>query len=181
MTSSLIKPNQDIGWIRGDAEALDVKLRQGDGLGWPGDPRLSLVQGVVEAAKRTQHPITGKWLRKGDVVARRWEVWRECEDGVERQIGHWRMEEFDRILLDLSGMRLDSPGHVDALDAIDKSNDAHEDAIMRDFRENYGEMTERGTKLFRELRDGKDTFYQVGGGGTAAAAAAVPETGTQDV
>lgn len=162
MSSSIIRPNQDLGWLRGDAELLDTKLRTGDGLGWPGDPRLSLVQGVVEATKRTQHPVTGKWLRAGDIVARRWEVWRECEDGEDRRIGHWRMEEFDRILLDLSGMRLDSPGHVDTLDTIDKHNAAKEDEEMRPFRDNLGEALDRGHRLVHELREGKNTFAQVG-------------------
>lgn len=144
-------PHPDAGFIHWEAERLDKMLREGDGIFWAGDPRLWLGMGVIE--------------RHGHVVARRYEVWRHTEEGEDVLIGHWRLEEFDRILMDLSGMRLDAPGHVDVVDAIDKENaklEAANDAKMHDA---MGEMMEHGLKLWHDRNNPKNTFRQVGGTG----------------
>lgn len=147
---SLLLPNQDFGWVRADAPELDRKLREGDGIHWSGDPDLDLRQGVVEETKNGRP--TGK------IVARRWEVWRHCEDGVQRPIGTWRMEEFDRILFDLAAMRAEAPGHVDVVDSIDAKNAANEEKVWQPFRDAQGEMTEHLAKLWHDRNNPKNVF-----------------------
>lgn len=147
---SLLTPNANFGWVRADAADLDRKLREGDGIHWSGDPDLDLRQGVVEEM-RSGRP-TGK------IVARRWEVWRHCEDGVDRLIGHWRMEEFDRILFDLAAMRAEAPGHVDVIDSIDAKNLAAEAAIWEPWRQAQGEMLEHMAKLYHDRNNPKNVF-----------------------
>jgi hypothetical protein len=151
----LVTPNQQFGWIRADAADLDRKLRDGDGIHWSGDADLFLGQGVVEEVR---------WGRKtGKVVARRWEVWRRCEDGEERLLGHWRMEEFDRILFDLARMRAESPEHEDVLALIDKDNAKTEDRIWAPARDALGEMKEHGAKLLHDRQNPKNVFRQMPG------------------
>lgn len=163
MGSRLLRPDNRVAWMRSDAPELEDKLQNGDGMGFPGDPRLTLAQGVIQANRRMQHPITKRWVRKGEILARRWEVWRLCEDGVDRRIGTWRMEEFDRILLDMSGMRLDSPGHADTIDQIEKHNAEIEDRVSRDAQDALGQMLDHGNRLVSTLRDGANTFLQMPG------------------
>lgn len=158
MGSQVLRPDSDLQWVRTDAAELERKLQVGDGMGFPGDPRLFLSQGIVAAAKRTQHPVTGAWLNKGDVLARRWEVWRTCEDGIDRKIGTWRMEEFDRILLDMSGMRLDAPGHVDATESIDAANAKIDKDNSDDIKEHMGEAMEHMAKLHHDTTEPKNVF-----------------------
>lgn len=149
--SGLLLPNSDFGWVRADAPELDRKLREGDGIHWSGDPDLDLRQGVVEEM-RSGRP-TGK------IVARRWEVWRHCEDGVDRMIGHWRMEEFDRILYDLATMRAGAEGRTTgAVDRIDKANDANEKRVWEKGRDAYGEMLEHLAKLWHDRNNPKTVF-----------------------
>jgi hypothetical protein len=147
---SLLLPNNDFGWVRADAADLDRKLREGDGIHWSGDPDLDLRQGVVEETKSGRP--TGK------IVARRWEVWRHCEDGIDRMIGHWRMEEFDRILFDLAAMRAESPGHVDVIDSIDAKNEANDNAIWEPWRQAQGEMLEHMAKLYHDRNNPRNVF-----------------------
>lgn len=148
--SELVLPNADFGWIRADAADLDRKLREGDGIHWSGDPDLDLRQGVVEEM-RSGRP-TGK------IVARRWEVWRHCEDGVDRILAHWRIEEFDRILFDLARMRAGSPAHEDVIDRIDAANEANEERIWAQGRDKMGEMLEHMLKLHHDTTEGRNTF-----------------------
>lgn len=151
----LLTPNDSFGWIRGDAPDLDRKLREGDGIQWVGDPDLDLRQGVVEKM------ISGR--PTGEIVARRWEVWRHCEDGIDRLIGHWRMEEFDRILFDLARMRPDAPGHEDAVARIEKANDANESRIMQGARDSLGEMLEHAAKLHHDTTGPRNVFRGIPG------------------
>jgi len=147
---SLLLPNNDFGWVRADAADLDRKLREGDGIHWSGDPDLDLRQGVIEKT-RSGRPT-------GEIVARRWEVWRHCEDGIDRMIGHWRMEEFDRILFDLARMRADSPGHEDVVDVIERKNDENEKRIWGQWRDKQGEMMEHLAKLYHDRTQPKNVF-----------------------
>lgn len=146
----LLTPNDAFGWVRGDAPDLDRKLREGDGIQWAGDPDLDLRQGVVE--KMSSGRPTG------EIVARRWEVWRHCEDGIERLIGHWRMEEFDRILYDLARMRPEAPGHEDAVLKIEKANDENEKRLMQPGRDALGEMLEHAAKLHHDTHNPRNVF-----------------------
>lgn len=146
----ILTPNGDLGFLRGDAPELDRKLREGDGIHWTGDPDLELRQGIVEEMRSGR--LTGK------IVARRWEVWRYCEDGVERMIGHWRMEEFDRILLDLSTMRAEAPGHKFVDDAINEANAANEERVWQPYREKMFELKEHMGKLIHDRTQPKNVF-----------------------
>jgi hypothetical protein len=150
MPEKILTPSEDFGWLRGDAADLERKIQKGDGLGWPGDPDMTLAQGVVEEMKYG--------VPTGNIVARRWEVWRHCEDGIERIIGHWRMEEFDRIVFDLTRMRADSPGHVDVVDQIEKANAENEDRIWAPARDALGEMKEHAAKLWHDTHEPKNVF-----------------------
>lgn len=152
---SILLPNSDFGWVRADAADLDRKLREGDGIQWSGDPDLDLRQGVVEEV-RSGRP-TGK------IVARRWEVWRHCEDGVDRLIGHWRMEEFDRILFDLARMRAESPGHVDVVDSIEAQNEANDKRIWQKGHDAYSEMMEHMLKLHHDRNNPRNVFRGIPG------------------
>jgi len=147
---SMLLPNQDFGWIRADAADLDRKLRTGDGIQWPGDPDLDLRQGVVEEVL---------WGRPtGKIVARRWEVWRHCEDGIDRIVGHWRLEEFDQIIFDLARMRAESAGHEDVIERIERADATVEKANTDKFRDNYGEMLEHMSKLWHDTHEGRNVF-----------------------
>lgn len=150
MAEKILTPSDSFGWIRGDAADLDKKLRIGDGIHWTGDPDLDLRQGVVEKMV---------WGRPtGEIVARRWEIWRHCEDGIDRMIGHWRMEEFDRILFDLARMRAESPGHVDVVDSIEKGNNENEKRIWQPFRDSQGELLEHAAKLYHDTHGPRNVF-----------------------
>jgi hypothetical protein len=155
MAEKILTPSDSFGWIRADAADLDRKLREGDGIQWTGDPLLELRQGVVE--KMSSGRPTG------EIVARRWEVWRACEDGVDRMIGHWRMEEFDRILFDLARMRAESPSHVDVVDSIEAANVENEKRIWKPFRDSQGEMLEHAAKLWHDTNNPKNVFRQMPG------------------
>ncbi len=147
--SGVLHPHQELGWVR-DTTDLVNQLHNGDGIHWPGDPDLSLHQGVISN-------------RQGKILARRWEVWRHCEDGQDRMIGHWRMEEYDRIIFDLARMRAESPGHVNVTDRIDAHNAEIEAANSRKFRDSMGEMLEHQAKLQHDLTEGRNVFRQMPG------------------
>lgn len=140
----------EAGFLHSGTEDLATLLVIGDGAGWPGDPRLDLRIGVI------REKATG---RKG----RRYEVWRSNEDGSESRIGHWKVEEFDRILFDLSRMRMDSPGHVSAEAEVDAANAAIEQKRSDEARDALGEMMEHAAKLHHDTNEPKNVFRQIGG------------------
>lgn len=145
----------EAGFVHGDADELDRKLRAGDGVLWGGDPRLYLAVGILE--DRSVHPPR---------IGRRYEVRREMEDGSDVLIGHWRLEEFDRILFDLAPMKaaVDRPDSVpSAVEKIDAHNNALEAEISTEIRDNLGEVIEYGAKLLHDRTEPKQTFRQVGG------------------
>ena len=152
--SGLLKPNQELGFVRDTAE-LERQLVKGDGIQWPGDPDLYLAQGIVEE--------TNYGRPTGKIVARRWEVWRHCEDGIERIIGHWRMEEFDRIIFDLARMRAESSGHEDVIDRIDAGNVKAEEKIWAPGRDKLAEMMEHMAKLHHDRNNPRNVFRGIPG------------------
>lgn len=161
VSSRLLRPNVAAGFIEAAAEGIDRMLREGDILMWPGDPDLSLNMGYVQMEKRAWVPQLGRYANKGEVITRRYEVWRHCEDGVDRIIGTWNPDHIDRIIPDLARMRLGSPGHVDTIKAIDDHNDALREANSRETREVMAEVKEYATKLVVEREEGK-SFFPVG-------------------
>jgi hypothetical protein len=131
-------------------EELDRRLRTGDGLGFSGDPRLWLGEGVVENTKT------------GQIVARRLEVWRDNEDGSTTLIGSWHPSEQHRILYDLAQMRADAPGHVDVLDKIDAHNDVHEAKVAQQAHDAMYEAMEHALRLHHDRNNPRTKFYMNG-------------------
>lgn len=153
----------DAGFVQSEAAEVDRKLREGDGLGFPGDPRLSLGVGVLTAPKRMYAPEVKRVVNRGEVVARRYEVWRYCEDGEDRIIGSWPLENLQMILPELSKARLDSPGHEDATTRIDQANKELEDKASRQIKDSAGEMMEHALKLDHDRNNPRNVFRGIGG------------------
>lgn len=155
---SLYRTHELTGYMHADAPELDRKLREGDGMVWVGDPRLELRMGIVVANRRVWVDELGRYASPGEVIARRYEVWRHGEDGQDHLIGTWRLEDFDRILLDLAPMRLDSPGHVDTLEAIDRHNTMLEREASRQLREVLLDGLEYQLKLWHDRNNPRNVF-----------------------
>lgn len=146
-----------------DIEELGRKLQVGDGIHWAGDPDLDLHVGIV-CAKRAGIDKAGIYRRAGDVVARRYEVWRHCEDGADRMIGHWRLEERDQIIMDVARMRGALEGRAQlAEDEIDTNNAAIEQAKADEYLETAYPLLEHALELDHDRTEGKNVFRQVGG------------------
>lgn len=153
---SLYVPSAGGGFAHAGAATLDRQLREGDGIHWSGDQRLSL---AIASLEETNNGIkTGR-------IAHRYEVYRWCEDGVDRRIGTWRMEEFGQILFDIARLRAGAEGRAEGvLDRIDKHNDAKEQRAFAKYREKGANVIERGAWLLNRLRgEPKTNFGQVGG------------------
>lgn len=130
-------------------QELARKLVEGDGLMWPGDPRLSLSIGVLKDRR------TGK-------TGRRLEVHRHNEDGSETIVSHWRPEDHFRVIYDLAGMRIDSPGHVDTVTKIEADNAALEDAQSRKAQDSMAEMLDHSLRLQHDRSNPRNKFYMNG-------------------
>jgi hypothetical protein len=159
----LYKADAAGGFVHADAEELARKLQEGDGILWSGDPRLELRLCKAEAPKSMWYSPLGRRVKKGEVLARRYEVWRHNEDGTDTQIGHWRLEEFDRILMDIAPMRMDSPGHVDSLAAVDAANDAHERVTSDRALDHMMEAGEHMAKLIHDTTGPRNVFRGIPG------------------
>jgi len=140
------------GMVHSDVDALVGLIQNGDGMGWPGDPRMYVTIGVLSQTKNGR-------VRTG----RRYEVRRWNEDGSIALIGHWRLDEKDKIIFELSRMRMDSPGHVDTLAEIDKTNAAIEQKATDVYMDSQGEMLSHAASIVAETEYGKNTFRQMPG------------------
>lgn len=149
--------------MHAEADETDRMLREGDGMGWPGDPALYLSMGTLTANKTGYNKQCNKVVRAGDIIARRYEVWRHTEDGEDVLIGTWRLEEFDRILFDLAPLRLDSPGHVDTIDAIDE----HNNKIIKENDDKYVDsmmqVLDHQLHLWHDLNNPRNVFRGIPG------------------
>jgi hypothetical protein len=142
------------GLIHADSREFENKLRYGDGVSWSGDPRLQL---RVRVARRS--------TAGGAQTGQRYEVWRECEDGELRIIGHWRIEERDKILLDLAVMKaaIDRPNTVDSVtDVIDASNAAKEKAVEDNFVARNFDGMEHYVRLINDTTGPRTSHFGVG-------------------
>lgn len=164
---ALLTQRHGQGWAHAAAEELDRQLREGDGLMWAGDPRLDLRIAIASAPRAMLHPITQRRVRAGDELFRRYEVYRHNEDGTEESIGHWRIEEFDRILFDVVGMKASYEGkREDVISRIDAANAEVERKNSDTFRDAYGTMLDHSYRLAHTLAgEPGTTFYQVGNAG----------------
>jgi hypothetical protein len=150
---SLYIPGQAGGFVHQGAIDIDRKLRDGDGIMWTGDPRLELRIGVIEGPKRN-----GK-----RPVGRRYEVWRNMEDGREERIGHWTMAELGMILHDVSIMKAGGEGRTDNVESrIDYANAQNEKANSDKYRDAMGVMLDHAARLNAERSEGRTTHYGVG-------------------
>lgn len=140
---------------------LARQLVEGDGLGWPGDPRLSLQIGIIEGRNKS-----GRVVRTG----RRLEVVRHNEDGSDTMIGHWRPEEQHRVCYDLARMRVDSPGHESVLDSIDRANAQKEAEVSKQFQEAMANLLDHAARLHHDLSNPRNRFYMGGDGRRGARA-----------
>jgi hypothetical protein len=130
-------------------------------LGWRGDPRLELRLGVLEAAKAGTRK--GKYYRKGDIVAYRYEVWRHNEDGTDAEVLHRAAKDWHEIIPALVQLDPRTPGHVDTMTHIEKYNEKIDRDKGRAIAEARGEMTEHLWKLMADRRNGPSTFRQMPG------------------
>lgn len=154
----LLRPDLQTGFVHAEATDLDRKLREGDGIVWPGDPRLFLSMGTLTADRAGYSAMLKRNVHRGEVVARRYEVYRNCEDGSTELIGHWKVEDFDRILVDLAPLRLDAPGRKDTLTQIDDHNTAVEKAHSEQMKGAMFEVLEHQTKLWHDRNNPKQVF-----------------------
>lgn len=145
------------GFTHSEAFETDRQLREGDGMGWPGDPMLSLHIGIRTAKKSGFDKNIGRWVRAGDEVARRYEVWRHCEDGVDRIIGAWKMEDHGQIIFDLAMLRMDAPNHELTIDKLEASDARREKENSDKFAEAAGPALDHLASIKREL-DGRNFF-----------------------
>lgn len=159
----LLTPSNDLGYLHGDAPELDRKLREGDGLAWQGDPALWLQVGVLTAKRPGFDENLKRHVNRGDIVARRYEVWRHTEQGEDVMIGHWKIEEFDKILFDLVSMDPRSRGHVPVEERLLKAEAAKEKEESDKFRDAIGPMLEHQMLLAHDTANPKTKFRQVGG------------------
>lgn len=156
---ALYKTNPDLGgFVHADAAETDRKLREGDGILWPGDPSLELRMGILTAKTTGYHKQCKRHVTKGEVIARRYEVWTHTPDGSDERIATWTLEEYDRIILDMAGLRLDSPGHVDTGTKVDTNNEKVEAAAGRDYAEHMGEAAEHLGKLQHDRTQPRNVF-----------------------
>jgi len=148
MPSPLVN-DPTIGWLHSGAQELQRQLRNGNGADWPGDDRLSLALRVVK------HPI------RTEILGRRYEVWRNMEDGRFEMIYHCRLDEFDRILPDLVLMRMDSPAWVSAEKRMDANNAAIEQTNADLYVERMFPMMEhlKGLREHHNPHESKTKFF----------------------
>lgn len=146
---SILAKHPVVGYLHAGANELQRILREGDGASWPGDPRLSLACRVIE------HPT-----RRG-VHGRRYEVWRNMEDGGFELINHWRLDEFQQILPDMIKARMDSPAWTPAEERMDANNARIEKEHADRYVDRMAPMMEhlRSLRKHHSPHEAQDTFY----------------------
>ncbi len=154
----------DVGSLPWEAQEMADWLVNGHPtLGWRGDPRLSLHFSVLKASRSGFDPKVKGWVRKGDVVARCYEVRRHCEDGVTRLIKQVQVDKLVDIIPSLIAQDPRTPNQRPLFDLVVEENDRHDAANTRQIQEAKGEATEHFWKLIADREFGKTTFRQVGG------------------
>jgi hypothetical protein len=154
----LLRPNPQTGYIHAEAHDIDRQLREGDGILWPGDPRLFLSMGTLTAGRSGYSDQLGRYVHRGEVVARRYEVHRYCEDGNVELIGTWKVEDFGRILMDLAPLRLDAPGRQSTIDAIDEHNAKIAKDASAALKESMMEVLDHQVRLWHDRENPRNRF-----------------------
>lgn len=130
-------------------------------LGWRGDPRLSLRIGIVKAASAGVYH--GKSRRQGDVIARRYEIWRHNEDGTDTNILYRKFSEFDTIIKDLIKLDPRTPGFVDSMTRTLQANEREHKASATAIGEAKGEAIEHLWSIVQRERHGRLTHRGIPG------------------
>jgi len=145
-----------------EAEVLADKLTMGDGIiGWKGDPRLSLFCGIIAAPKTGYSNRAGRYVREGEVLARRWEVWRHNEDGTDTRLISRPLHLLHEIIPELCEMDPRNPGHTGVMDRIEKHNEKVDAEKEYAIGQVVGEMTEHLWNVARTKLTGVEHFHAV--------------------
>lgn len=126
-------------------------------LGWRGDPRLELRIGVLQAQKNG-NDRKGRFRTAGEVLARRYEVWRHNEDGTDTNILSRKLTDFADIIPALVQIDPRTPGHVGTIERIEKENKLRDKHAADAVQEAHGEATEHLWKLVADRENGRTTF-----------------------
>lgn len=147
-----------------EAREIDRWLREGNPtLGWRGDPQLSLQLGVLLANKFGYDDRAKRVLRKGDVAAIRWEVWRHTEEGKDTRILQRPVTDLVGVIPALIGVDPRTPGHENAFDKLEKEDAQVQKDKSYAIQQAHGEHAEHLWKLVADTENGKTTFRQIGG------------------
>ena len=148
---------QQLSDVPYEIERLADDLTDGNAaFGWRGDPRLELHIGVLAADRNTN--VNGKFVSKGQVLARNIQVWRHCEDGTMQHVITRRIELAHEILPELVQMDPRTPGFRSSADVVIDHNakvDAEKEYAIGQAQ---GEMVEHLWKLTADRQNGKTTF-----------------------
>lgn len=149
----------ELGFVPWEAQEMDRWLKEGNAtLGWRGDPRLELRIGVITTNRAGVDPHTKRYQRKGDKVAWRWEVWRNCEDGTEQRILQRKAEEIVDIIPSLITQDPRTPGFEPVMDTVTREHDAAHKERATAIGEAIGEKQEHLWKLVGDSQNGRTTF-----------------------
>lgn len=119
-------------------------------VGWRGDPRLTLKVGVLSAAQSGWSGRAGRFVKAGEPVARRYEVWRHTEEGEDVMIGDWHPKDWHHILKDLIEMDPRTPGHQSTINTMRRHNERMEAENSRRFQEMYGQLLQHAHYVHRK-------------------------------
>ncbi len=146
----------DLPW---EATVLADDLVDGNAhFGWKGDARLSLRVGVLTAANNGHDARSGRWYRKGEMLARRYEVWRHLETGEDERIVSRPIELLHEILPELVRLDPRTPGFRSSFDTVNEANDKKDADTAYDIRQAHGEMVEHLWALAHDRSGPKNTF-----------------------
>jgi len=157
-------PTIDLANVPWEAQEVDRWLRDGNPtLGWRGDPRLSLAVGVLTASRNGVDPRTKKFHRAGDVLARRYEVVRHCEDGTDQRIMQRPLTKLHEIIPALNGIDPRTPAFEPVMDVVEREDAQKQKDVEYKIGQAIGEQREHLWKLVADRQNGLTTFRQMGG------------------